>query len=241
MCGRWAHTRTREIFAVESNSSSYAPAGAERLGVGLFDIYLVTDKQLMENQTIINTYTYQVTSAVGDPDSASLAAAFIGEIQPAVRAIQESDSVLHTELRVQNLFDPSDLTVVVQSEAGTGSFGSQPLPTFNAAAFRLQQDNGAVKNGAKRYAGLDEGVQDRGVITSGSYGTALDALADALKSVMVEGIIPTYVPVVVKRLLVGDDYVFPDNLGDAIFGTIVDVAWDALVSSQVSRKVGVGI
>lgn len=209
--------------------------------MGLFDIYLITDKQLMENQTVINTYTYQVTSAVGDPDAQTLADAFIGEMLPAIRAIQESDSVLHTELRVQNLFDASDLSVNVLSEAGTGSFGSQPLPTFNAAAFRLQQDNGAVKNGAKRYAGLDEGVQDRGVITSSGYGTALDALAEALKSVMVEGIIPTYVPIIVKRLLVGDNYVLPDNLGDAIFGTIVDVAWDALVSSQVSRKVGVGI
>lgn len=209
--------------------------------MALFDIYLITDKQLMENQVVINTYTYQVTSAVGAPDSATLADAFIGELQPAILAIQESDSVLHTELRVQNLFNPSDLTVVVQSEAGTGAFGTQPLPTFNAAAFRLQQDNGAVKNGAKRYAGLDEAVQDRGVISSGGYAAVLDDLADALKSVMVEGIIPTYVPIIVKRLLVGGDYVLPDNLGDAVFGTIVDVAWDALVSSQVSRKVGVGI
>jgi len=43
-----------------------------------------------------------------------------------------------------------------------------------------------------------------------------------------------------RRLLVGGDYVLPDTLADAVIGGVVDAVWDALVTSQVSRKIGQG-
>lgn len=209
--------------------------------MGLFDIYRIVDEQTTENQRVENVYFYQMTSATGTHDAQEVADAYMGQVLPAVRAVQESDSVLHTGVIVRNLFDPSDLSVNVISLAGTGAFGTQPLPTFNAVGVRLQQDNGAVRNGSKRYAGVDEGVQDRGVITSSGYGTALDTLCTALAATLVDGIIPALVPIVVKRLLVGGEYVLPDALVDAVFGAIVQADWAALLTSQTSRKIGNGV
>lgn len=210
--------------------------------MGLFDIYLITDEQLMENQVVINTYFYQQTSIGGGGTGAeAMYDAYVGQVLPSVLDIQESDSVLHTGIRVVNLFDGGDLWDAVISEAGNGAFGSEPLPTFNAVGFRLQQDNGDVKNGAKRYAGMDEAVQDRGVIDSGGYAAVLDILADVLFDTLLDGIVPSYVPIIVKRILDAGVYRLPANLGEAEFGNVVEADWNPLVSSQVSRKVGVGI
>lgn len=207
--------------------------------MALFDIYEITDKSVFFGQEVDNIYFYQQTSAVDAPDAADVAAAYIGQVLPDVCDIQNVE-VLHTEIIVRNLFNVSDNAVVSISEPGTGSGAADLFPVFNAVGFKLNQDNGAVKNGAKRYAGCPEANATDGVIDSAGFITTLDALGDTLDDVLLHGIIPTFVPVVVKRLLSGSDYVLPDNLGDAVFGTIVEAVWNTLITSQNSRKIGVG-
>lgn len=208
--------------------------------MGLFDVYQVVDKSLLQGQECINVYYFQQDSAVDDPNAEDMANAYIGQILPIVVTIQEAD-VLHTEVIVTNLFNPSDTFAAAISEPGVAVYGTELLPIFSATGFRLVGDNGAVRNGAKRYCGMDEGVQDDGVITNGGFITQLEAVADQLAETLLHGIIPTYAPVIIGRLLVGSSYVLPDNLGDAVISNIVDAVFDTLVTSQVSRKVGSGI
>lgn len=207
--------------------------------MGLFDVYQVTDKSVFQGQECMNVYFFQAQSDVGTPDASDVSAAFIGQLLPLILDIQNGD-VLHTEIRVANLFNPSDVDVAAISEAGTYSTSSDLLSIFNAVGFRLQQDNGAVKNGSKRYCGQDEGEVTDGVITDAGIGANLDLLADELAATLNHGIIPTFVPAIIKRLLIGGDYVLPDNLGDAVIGYVVEAVWDALITSQVSRKIGSG-
>ena len=219
--------------------SSESQTFAERVVMALFDVYQIVDKSVLLGQECTNIYYYQQDSAVDAPNAEDVAAAYIGQVLPLVKTIQEAD-LLHTEILVTNLFNPSDTFTQAVSVPGTATFGTELLPIFSATGFRLVGDNGAVRNGAKRYAGMDEGVQDDGVITNGTFITQLDAIADQLFATLNHGIIPTYVPVIVKRLLSGTDYVLPDNLGDAVLSHVVEAAFDTLVTSQVSRKVGSG-
>lgn len=205
-----------------------------------FDIYELTDKAMFLGQEVNNVYFFQLTSIVGAPDASDMADAYIGQVLPAILNIQAPE-ILHTSIVVRNLFDASDSAIVPISEAGVGAgSGGDLMPAFNAVGYRLQTDNGAVKQGAKRYAGIEEEWSDSGVITSSGYIAVLDDLGDALSTVLLHGIIPTFVPIVVKRILSGGDYVLPDNLADAVFGTIVEAIWNTLITSQNSRKIGVG-
>jgi len=203
------------------------------------DVYQVTDKSIYEGQECLNVYFFQARNVLGTPYAIDMADAFEGQLLPLVCAVQVDD-VLHTELRVQNLFDPSDVHVRSISEPGTGETTGDRLPIFAALPYRLNGDNGAVRNGSKRYTGVIEEWQNNGVITNAGFLTAMDALADGLSDTLLFGIIEQFVPVIVQRILSGGNYVLPTSLGTAVLSTVTDAIYSALISSQVSRKIGSG-
>ena len=57
---------------------------------------------------------------------------------------------------------------------------------------------------------------------------------------LVHGVVNTFFPVVVKRILDGLIYRLPENQGEAEYGSITDATYNPLVSSQNSRKTGRG-
>lgn len=203
------------------------------------DVYQVVDKSLLDGQECLNVFFYQARNVLGAPDAIDMADAYEGQLLPAVLGIQTSD-VLHTEIRVTNLFNPSDVHVRAISEPGLLSGADDKLPIFSAVGFRLVGDNGAVRNGSKRFVGVTEPTQTDGVITQAGYLAALDALATAISETLLFGVIEQFVPVIVGRLLVGGAYVLPDNLGDTVLSSVVDAIFSTLITSQVSRKIGVG-
>lgn len=207
--------------------------------MGLFDVYSIVDTSLYEGQVCQNAYFYQSQSDVGTPDASDVAAAYLGQMLPTIKTMQESDLV-HTEIRVVNLFNDSDKFLQSISVPGTAAYGSDRLPVFNAIGFQLVGDNGAVRNGSKRYAGLDEGIQQNGVITNGTFITQANLVADLLFETLVHGIIPTFVPVIVKRILDGTEYRLPENIGEAVLSNVVEAAFSTLLTSQTSRKIGNG-
>lgn len=204
------------------------------------DIYQVIDTSTFQGQKMINVYFYRWDSVVVTGDADTLADEFIANVLPKVCAIQIAQ-VVHTQIDVNNLFNPSDRTTRAISEPGTGAIGSVDfLPIFNAVNFSLVQDNGAIRNGSKRYGGLVESWQTSGVITDSNVLTWLQDLADQLKDALLNGVVDTFFPVVVGRILDGTSYRLPANAGEAVFGGITDAVFDALISSQVSRKIGTG-
>lgn len=185
-------------------------------------------------------YFYRSDNLLNSGNSEQLANSFLDDVLPAIQALQVAD-VLHTNIIVRNLFDPGDNFNLAISEPGDISTVSQNLPNFVALPFRLLQANGAVKNGSKRVAGMREEIQDDGVVTNAGFLTDAADAADAMLASLGNGaFIDVWYPVIVKRLLEGGNYSLPTSADEAIFGVLVDVIFDVLLTSQTSRKLGVG-
>lgn len=202
------------------------------------DVFEVIDVQTNNGQETLNVYFYKSNNLLGaDADANDLADAFLGQMMPLIRGAQTS-VINHTGLKVRNLFNDADRTDRAISLTGTRS-NLNAEPTFAAVGYKLGQNNGSVKNGAKRIAGLDDNDISNGLVI-GSVVTALTALATGMEGTLLYGVIAQFLPVVVKRILEGGDYRLPANAGESITGAIIEVVWDALVTTQVSRKVGTG-
>lgn len=208
--------------------------------MGYNDVFQIIDRSVQAGQQVLNVYYYWDNLIGSTRDASQLLDAFEEQVLPAVTAFQ-SPAVLHTQLECQNLFVPADRelrTISIPGEIG----GGDDNPTFNALGVALTQDNGAVKNGAKRYGGIADSAQASGVWTNAGYLTLFNALMDVLVAVLSDGGIDTWVPVIVKRIADGfGNYRLPENSGEAVFGAVTEAAFNPLVTSQTSRKIGVGV
>lgn len=204
------------------------------------DTYELIDVQTLAGQEILNVYFYRQNNLAVSPVAQDLIDSYIGQVLPDIVATQ-TDNLLHTEIRVRNLFDASDSASDSISVPGGRPVGDY-VSTFNAIGFALDQDNGAIKNGAKRYAGYHESDSEDGVITDPAMTALLVTLGAAITGTLDYGIIATWLPIIVKRLLVSPGvYRLPENSGEQVYGSIIDAVFNPLVTSQVSRKIGVGV
>lgn len=205
----------------------------------LNDVYMVIDKQVLAEQEVLNVYFYRQNSVDTTWTAVDMTDSFIGQVLPAVAAIQ-SDRVLHTAVSAVNLFNPSDLHEAAVSVPGDLP-SADDAATFDAVGFKLVQDNGLVKNGAKRYAGMPDAEAHDGVIDDTDYLALLATLSAALTGTLDIGILSVWVPSIVKRILVSaGKYRLPENQGEAVVGSITDAILNIFQTSQVSRKIGVG-
>lgn len=214
------------------------------------DIYECTLTQLDRGQQVNNIFYYyqDLEFVTTNPTKAqSLAEAWQTQILPAVRGIQPAE-ILSTDLTVKNLFDVSDGYDLGLSVGGSFTTDRQLESTFNAFGFKLNGDNPAVKNGAKRFTGVFEDYIDDGVITGASLITPLNALSTALEAPVTIGLIipdPVFVPIVVKRVRTGSpgayEYRLPATSAEAVFSRITVALWNAVITSQLSRKIGIGV
>lgn len=215
----------------------------------LGDIYELTHVQSLYEQEVNNVYFYRqaMAFALGDPTTAQvLADEWNAQILPSIAAIQ-TDDVSYREIRVKNLFDASDQYSLLIS--GTGLYtGGDTLPSFAAYSIDMQGDNAAVKRGSKRFAGVGEGSIVDGVVTLPDTITKLGTLCGKLEDPVTVGLLiedPVFVPVTVKRVRSGSPgaytYRLPENESEAIWSQIVVSIFDLIISSQLSRKIGVGV
>lgn len=204
----------------------------------LNDVFMVTDISQCLGQECINVYFYR-QNVVGDNSADDVLDSFEGQVLPAVLALQ-TDDVLHTTLIAQNLYTPSERASRTISEVGANT-GGNTMNNFTAYGFSLNQDNGAIRNGSKRIVGVQDDVSVDGVITDATYIDLIADLAGVLATTLDLGIIATFVPTIVKRILVSaGEYRLPANSGEAVLGSVVEAVWNPLLTSQTSRKVGVG-
>lgn len=216
------------------------------------DIYELTDVQTLNGQTINNVFFYlqDLSFVTTNPTrSQTLAENWVAQKLNRIRAIQSSD-VLHREVRVRNLFDEADAYSLGISLTGNAvGEATGTMSTFNAFAFSLNGNTSLTRTGAKRVSGVLEGWQNDGVFSGDSVQiAAMDAAAAAFEEAVTVGTViqdPVFIPVIVKRVRTGTPgnytYDLPSNQGEASWSTIVVALWKALITSQVSRKVGVGI
>jgi hypothetical protein len=213
------------------------------------DVYELTLAQVDRGQTVNNVFFYhqQYEFVTTLPTHAQvLAEEWRDQILPAIRAFQPAE-ILTTGVRVRNLFNVSDGYDLALSLAGLGGAAEQ-YSTFNAVGFALNGDNPAVKNGAKRFTGINEVHVDDGVISGAVMPGLLNNVADALEQPVLVGLViedPVFVPVIVKRVREGVPgsytYRLPETTVEAVLSQVVVAVWNAIITSQLSRKIGVGI
>lgn len=203
------------------------------------DLYEVVCTATIAGQKCINVFFYQQNNVLSGSDTApELADRFVAEVIPKIRPLWNAANIF-TNVKTRNLFDPSDADNRDVSLAGTNG-GYDQMPNFNAYGFSLVQGNGAIKNGSKRIAGAAESSATGGVITDATFLTNLNLLGTQLAATLTDTLLNTWVPVVIGRILDGGVYRLPTNAGEAVFGAITSAVLKLLITSQVSRKVGVG-
>lgn len=202
------------------------------------DVLELVDEQFQEGQQMLNVYYYRLDTPVVGNACEMLVDSWIDNVLPLVLDVQSVD-VVHTSVRAINLFNDTEEHTELISEAGNAD--SAALPSFNAVAFTLIGDNAAVRNGAKRIAGLSETTTGDGSIIDASLITALTALAVQFALGLPIGLdIDALMPVIVGRILDGGSYRLPDNAGEAVLSNVIDSLFKTQITSQVSRKFGVG-
>lgn len=213
------------------------------------DIYEVIDVQEMYDQQVLNVYFYEQRGAfvpVSGSTAQALAEEWADTIMPAIVNVQGA-LINHVEVRVRNLFDDTDQGLFITGVPGAIGGTTDSVSSFVALGITLNTDNAAVRPGAKRVAGMLESNSLNGVLT----GTALTnaaALATALEAPITGGLIiadDIMFPVVVQRVREGSEgaytYRLPESSGEATVGLIIEALVKIILTSQTSRKVGVGL
>lgn len=213
------------------------------------DVYEVIDVQTLQDQEILNVYFYRQEGAfvpLSGTIAQALADEFVETVLPDL-ANPQTVELLHTEVRVRNLFDPIDQGTAVAGVNGGRADSPDFLPSFNAWGFTLNHDNASVRPGGKRIAGVAEATQDDG-IPNGTGVSSLNVAAAAMAAPITGGLIITddiMFPVVVQRVREGAPgsytYRLPENSGELVFGQVIEALVKLFVTSQISRKVGVGV
>jgi len=211
------------------------------------DLYELTLTQDWRSREIANVFTLHQELAfipVGGNPASVLATNFAIQVLPAISAWQPADLVT-IRIRARNLFSLSDDFTLELATVGGASLATQSLPIFSAVNFSFTGDNPAVKNGSKRFAGLSEDIQDDGVITNATFISQMNVLADKMEGYVEVGILlpdKVFKFVVVKRIRSGIapnyTYRMPATSAEGVFSAIVVAAFRALITSQVSRKLG---
>ena len=218
--------------------------------MALNSVYELTLQQRFNGQDVNNVFFYhQVLEFItSNPSQAqTLAENFVAQKLTAIRTIQAVD-VLTVGVKVRDLYDAANAYELPLSLAGAYVSASDTLPTFSAVGFDLAGDNAAVKNGSKRFAGLIETFQADGVITEATIIGQLNTLADALEGFVTVGTViqdDVFRHVIVKRVRTGSpgayEYRLPATALEATLSAVVVATWKALITSQISRKIGVGV
>lgn len=211
------------------------------------DVFELTHVQSLQGQEVTNVYFYsadEIFVTTYPTWSQLLAENWVTQILPDVLAAQ-SVACFTTGVRVRDLFDPDDSFEMVVSDAG--AVAVDPLATFDALSFSITGETAAVRKGAKRIAGVPDVWEASGTIIDPDGIAAGTALAEAIgRAVQVGTIImdDVFFPVLVKRVRSGTpgnyEYRLPENSGETIKTRILNVLFEILTTSQVSRKIGVG-
>lgn len=206
--------------------------------MALSDCYMLRDIQHFNGEEILNVFFYQDLLLASTAQN--VVEAYVAGVLPKVKAMQQQ-SFYHDKIDCVNLSDASNFYEFVLHDGG-GQTG-EALPPFNAVTFGLRLNSRALRPGSKRIAGVPESANNGGVITDGTYLALMEAYRIQMKSILLSGILETFQPIVVKRVLytvpdsspAREAYRLPENDGEFVFGNVIECVTTARVSHQTSR------
>lgn len=214
------------------------------------DVYELTLKGTQDSQEVTNVFQYDQIALVGSlsgTTAQALAQSFIEQTLPAIVSAIHA-SVVYSSIKTINLFDDTDFDdEVLTTLQGEGQRGGSSLPTFNAASLTFESLHRHIKPGHKRFPGVSQSDVSADYYVAGTEITQLNNLATQLaKNLTVGAIIPVdcFAPCIVKRVRTGAPHAYhyrmPHVISEKVVSYLGGVLVNLLVSSQYSRKVGVG-
>jgi len=193
-----------------------------------------------------NVFVYENSGVAGAATPLEVAEAFWNHVKAEWRAIIAPElyflSVYAEEIGGDLEF--GEFVIPPGERTGTLSSGGDPLPTFNAAGIRLVPVNRTVRPGQKRFAGATEGSVYANNWLSG-YQTALAALGAVITDNFSAGLLavaqfsPRIWGEALPERTTKGGVVLPAR--PETFVAISGYLVSSTVTSQVSRKVGVGV
>jgi hypothetical protein len=192
-----------------------------------------------------NIFHYHVSArntATLDQFAAGLWATLSTVLLPRTNAVVDYDSVEARIVDADGLLVNSELFVIAAG-TGVGADGGDSLPPTDTWTFKLLRPDGSFRHGFKRFAGVSEAAQAKGLPTSGVI-ASLAAIASVLSSpitaqTIVAGLPAgtiagnTMHPVIFQKVINGDP-ISPMNVGD-----IADAVFSR-IGSQDTRAYGRG-
>lgn len=171
------------------------------------------------------------------------------QVLPKMLPLMTSD-MAQDSIRVRNLFNSTEKAELLLGGTGTYDLGAgaETLPSFVAVSFSLTGDNAAVAQGQKRIPGISEAAQvDNVLVTAAGASARWQTFADQLKTPLKSHpamLSDIWLPVIVKRVREGlpgaYTYRLPSSQAEKIVSHILVAAFNILLTSQISRKIGVG-
>lgn len=190
------------------------------------DILKITACQNLFNETVCNVFYYIVAAWTGNLDLDDVLDEFVTTVGSPISEIQ-SDDLTWSQLHLDNVtngieFADKDTGLPVGQETGDSA------PSYVAMAFKLNRATGVTRNGAKRFAGLNEGTMAANNWSLYQSVNAQD-VQTALASNLILDVNDELEPVIVGRLPSG-------GLDLTKINPIASATARQKVSSQVSRK-----
>jgi hypothetical protein len=192
-----------------------------------------------------NIFHYHVSANVAatlDQFAAGLWADLSAVLLPRTNAIVDYDSIEARIVDEDGFLVNSEL-YVIKATTGVGADGGDALPPTDAWTFKLLRPNGSFRHGYKRFAGVSEAAQAKGLPTSGVV-SSLNAIAAMLAATVdaqtitagePSGVITGTLmhPVIFQKVVTGDP-ISPMNIGD------ITAAVFSRIGSQDTRAYGRG-
>jgi len=215
------------------------------------DLYEVALGSRLFNQDCANIFHFVQTAPVAGSLAVpeALIISFLNRRVIGMRAMSLPD-VLYTSVRARNLFDATEDVTNSVSLPGTSAGGgadNSTLPSFNSYGFSLNTESGLVKAGSKRLVGVPEQATVDGVVTDAGYLGQGVTVANSFAADMPSppgSASNAFRPVVIKRVRSGTpnnyEYRLPENLAEAVFSRIISALFHVFVTTQLSRKIGIG-
>jgi len=178
-----------------------------------------------------NVFFYSQTNGLAEA-SAALVDNFNADILQPIRTILTVDMIF-SAISVINLDNPEDFATLTLSPTQAGNVDAETLPPFVTWSFRYNRTSLAVRNGAKRFAGVPETYQENGVLVSGTPTTNVLAVAAALDDAVSDGAGTTFIPVIMKKTRIPPEGEFESFLYEEF--TVGGVVYTH-IGSQNTRK-----
>lgn len=202
------------------------------------NVYELVDEYTALGQNMKNVYYYQIGTGLSF-NAQNLVDDWIANVLPDILSVQTAD-ITHTRVSARNLFNDAETGETLHSLTGTHAGMGDRLSPFTAFGFTLARQSASTRSGKKRVYAGGEGVVNGTSISDGSYLTELLDLATTFAANIVVTLVTRWFPVIVKRILSGDSYRLPESQAEATVNGVDSGLVSSLVTTQNSRKVGVG-